>query len=249
MWLGHPLHPVITDVPIGGWTIAQVLDIASAAKGGDKNLDKAADIALGLGMLAAPAVIITGFADWSESEGKQRRVGLVHAFFNFVGNNFTLISVIMRLTGTKKRGLARALSATGYLSSSLAAYIAGELVYKLGMGVSRNAWVEGPEGFTDVADAHDLDDGKMHRFEVDGSPVVLVKHGDGIHAFGATCSHFGCDLSEGKLDDAEHTVTCACHGSQFSIEDGSVKHGPATDPVPAYETKEMIGRIYARQAD
>jgi nitrite reductase/ring-hydroxylating ferredoxin subunit/uncharacterized membrane protein len=248
VWLGHPLHPVLTDVPIGAWTVAQVLDLASAAKGGDKNLDNAADWSLGLGMLAAGGVIVTGLADWSESEGKQRRIGLVHGLLNAFGNVFTISSILLRLSGKKEnRGLARSLSAVGYLTSATAAYVAGELVYNLGMGISRNAWVEGPEGFTDVGDAKELDDGKMHKYDVEGNPVVLVKHDDGVHAFGGTCSHFGCGLWEGKLE--EHTVTCACHGSQFDITDGSLVHGPATDPVPAYEVKEMIGRIYVRLAD
>jgi nitrite reductase/ring-hydroxylating ferredoxin subunit/uncharacterized membrane protein len=248
VWLGHPLHPVLTDVPIGAWTVAQVLDLVSAAKGGDEKFDSAADISLGLGLLAVPAIVVTGLADWSESEGKQRRIGLVHALFNVVGNVFTISSLALRLGSKReKRGLARSLSAVGYLTSATAAYIAGELVYNLGMGVSRNSWVEGPEGFTEVGDAHDLDDGKMHKYDLDSNPVVLVKHDDGVHAFGGTCSHFGCGLWEGKLE--EHIVTCSCHGSQFDITDGSLVHGPATDPVPAYEVKEMIGRLYVRMAD
>ena len=248
VWLGHPLHPVLTDVPIGAWTVAQALDLMSAAKGGDEKLDSAADMSLGIGMLAAGGAIATGLADWSECSGIRRRIGLVHGLFNVVGNAFTLSSLILRLRGKKEsRGLARSLSAVGYLSSGLAAYIAGELVYNLGMGVSRNAAVEGPDTFTDVADAHDLDDGKMHKYDLEGNPVVLVKHGDGLHAFGGICSHLGCDLWEGKLKG--HTVTCQCHDSQFDITDGKVIHGPATDPLPSYEIKEMIGRVYVRLAE
>ncbi len=248
VWLGHPLHPVITDIPIGAWTITQALDLASAAKGGDKDLDSAADITLGIGLLAAGGAIITGLTDWSDSHGKQRRTGMVHALVNVVGTSFTLSSFFLRLSGNKSsRGMARTLSAFGYLTSAFSAYIAGDLVYRLGMGVSRNAWVESPEKFTDVGDVHDLDDGKMHKYDVEGNPVVLVKHDDGIHAFGGTCSHFGCPLWEGKLEG--HILTCQCHGSQFNIKDGGLVHGPATDPVPAYETKEMIGRVYVRLAD
>src|SRR5205814_1467741 len=94
VWLGHPLHPVITDVPIGAWTIAQVLDLASAAKGGDKNLDSAADISLGLGLLAAGGAIVTGLADWSQSEGKQRRMGVAHALINVVGSSLNVSSLL-----------------------------------------------------------------------------------------------------------------------------------------------------------
>lgn len=245
VWLGHPLHPVITDVPIGAWTITQVLDLASAATGEDENLNSAADICLGLGLLAALGAAATGVADWSESDGKQRRIGLAHGLLNVAATTLDLASLAMRLGDKKKgRGMARTLSTLGYLTSATAAYVAGELVYNLGMGVSRNSWTRGPEGFTDLADVHDLDDGQMHKYDLEGSPVVLVKHDDGIHAFGGTCSHFGCGLWEGKLED--HIVTCQCHGSQYDITDGSLVHGPATDPLPSYQTKEMIGRVYVK---
>ena len=248
VWLGHPLHPVITDVPIGAWTVAQTLDLASAAKGGDKTLDAASDISLGLGLLAAGGAIVTGLADWSESDGQQRRMGMAHALLNAVGTTFNVTSFFLQIGGNKgNRGLARSLSAAGYLTSSLAAFVAGELVYNLGQGISRNAWVRGTDKLTDVGDAHDLDDGKMHKYDLKGSPVVLIRHDDGIHAFGGTCSHAGCSLWKGKLEG--HTVTCQCHGSQFDITNGQLIHGPATDPVPAYEAKEMIGRLYVRLAD
>ena len=244
VWLGHPLHPVITDVPIGAWTASQLFDLLSASKGDDKVLDAAADLTLGTGIVAAVGAAVTGITDWSESDDPQRRVGTAHALLNVVGLSLSLASLALRMNGGS-RGIARSLSACGYVTSSLAAYVAGELVYGLGMGVSRDAWVGGPSKFTDAAAVGDLPDGKMVKVDIGKNPVVLVQHDDGIHAFGGRCSHFGCPLwQEGKLEG--HNLTCECHGSAFDITDGSVIHGPATLPIPSYEVRKVKDRVEVR---
>jgi nitrite reductase/ring-hydroxylating ferredoxin subunit/uncharacterized membrane protein len=246
VWLGHPLHPVITDVPIGAWTMTELLDLLSAARGGDQGLDRASDISLGAGVMAALAAAAAGIADWSDVGGAHRRMGLIHGLINVAGLSMNVASLALRMGGNgKSRALARGLSAAGYLTSAGAAYIGGELIYNLGMAINRNAWNEGPEKYTDVVAADELEDGKMQHYEVDGKDVVIVKHEDGIHAFGGICSHYGCGLWEGKLE--EHTVTCQCHGSQYDIRDGSLIHGPATAPVPSYQTRRYGGKVQIRE--
>jgi nitrite reductase/ring-hydroxylating ferredoxin subunit/uncharacterized membrane protein len=245
VWLGHPLHPVITDVPIGAWTMTELLDLLSAAGGGDPALDRAADLTLGAGIVAAVGAAVTGLTDWSDVGGSHRRLGLLHGLLNVAGVGMNITSLGLRLGGNpRSRGLARGLSAGGYITTALAAYVAGELVFNLGMAVNRNAWASGPDRFTDVASVDELPEGQMVRFEVEGQPVVLIRHADGIHAFSGTCSHYGCGLWEGRLDD--HVVTCPCHGSQFDVRDGRVVHGPATAPVPAFETRTRNGRVQVR---
>src|SRR5947207_6791053 len=76
-WLGHPLHPVLTDVPIGAWTSALFLDAFG--------LRRAADAAVGLGILGAIPTAVAGLADWSDTAGKSRKVGLMHAVVNTIG--------------------------------------------------------------------------------------------------------------------------------------------------------------------
>src|SRR5947209_17369997 len=66
VWLGHPLHPMLTDVPVGAWTITELLDLLSASRGGDQGLDTAADISLVAGILAALGAAVTGITDWSD---------------------------------------------------------------------------------------------------------------------------------------------------------------------------------------
>lgn len=243
VWLGHPLHPVLTDVPIGAWTLTQFLDLVSAARGDDKALDSAADIALGAGIVAAVGAAVTGVADWSDVGGSQRRMGMAHAILNVAGLGLNVGSMALRMGG-RKRGMARTLSAGGYLVSALAAFVAGELIYKLGQAVNRNAWVESPEKFTNAAPVADLKQGEMLKVEVEGRPVVILQDEDGIHAFEGTCPHFGGPLWEGDLDG--HTVTCPWHASQFDITDGSLIHGPATSPIPCYEVRKKGGNLQVR---
>ncbi|HEX8218669.1 MAG TPA: non-heme iron oxygenase ferredoxin subunit [Chloroflexia bacterium] len=244
VWLGHPLHPVITDVPVGGWTITQLLDVISMLRGGDSGLDAAADIALGAGIVAAVGAAVTGIADWSDVGGSHRRMGMAHALLNVGGLTLNVASLALRVGGGKNRGVARSLSAGGYVLNAAAAYVAGELVYNLGQAVNRDAWVDGPDKFTDVASLEDLRDGEMVKVDVDGRPIVLLQHDDGIHAFEGTCPHYGCGLWEGILED--HTVTCQCHGSQFDVRDGTLLHGPATAPVPSYDVRRRMGRVQIR---
>src|SRR5947209_5003307 len=113
VWLGHPLHAAITDVPIGVWTLAELLDVVSASMGDDPGLDAASDIALGTGSVAAVGAAITGITDWSDVGGAQRRMGLAHALLNVVGLTFSIGSLALRMGGNKSsRGKARVLSAT-----------------------------------------------------------------------------------------------------------------------------------------
>lgn len=243
VWLGHPLHPMLTDVPIGAWTMTELLDVISASLGDDEGLDRAADITLAAGLLTAVPTILSGLTDWSDTSGEQRRLGAAHALVNAGGITLQLGSLALR-GNRRTRGLARFLSASGYMINAAAAYIAGELIFKLGQAVNREAWVSGPKKFTDVAAEADLQPGKMARFDVKNQPIVLLKHDDGIHAFHGTCTHAGCGLWSGELDG--HVVTCPCHGSQFDVIDGSVLHGPATAPVATYEVQQTEGRIQVR---
>src|SRR5688572_16310883 len=79
VWLGHPLHPVFTDVPIGAWTTALALD---AAADGDPAMGRAATFAMGVGLAGAAGAAVTGLTDWSETDGQARRTGLVHGLLN-----------------------------------------------------------------------------------------------------------------------------------------------------------------------
>jgi 3-phenylpropionate/trans-cinnamate dioxygenase ferredoxin subunit len=79
-----------------------------------------------------------------------------------------------------------------------------------------------------------LADGAAQRFDLDGTPVCVVRLGDQVHAIGDVCTHQDISLSEGDVDAAECTVECWKHGSAFSLETGEPLTLPATKPVPVY---------------
>src|SRR5207245_2667908 len=78
-WLGHPLHPFLTDFVIGSWTSALLLDVV-----GGEDAQGGADRLVGAGIVAALPTAISGASDWADCIGKERRVGLVHATANYL---------------------------------------------------------------------------------------------------------------------------------------------------------------------
>jgi nitrite reductase/ring-hydroxylating ferredoxin subunit len=90
----------------------------------------------------------------------------------------------------------------------------------------------------------DLAEGTMRRVDVDGSRILLAKRDGQVYAIAEVCSHLGGPLAEGKFEDC--TVQCPWHGSRFSIEDGSVVHGPAVHKEPSLEVRVANGQIEVR---
>src|SRR5581483_30131 len=93
-WLGHPLHPVLTDVPVGAWTAALVLDCADAC--GRKDCRSGADLAIQVGLAGAGCAALAGLTDWHVTDGPARRVGIVHGLLNLVGAGLYTASLIAR---------------------------------------------------------------------------------------------------------------------------------------------------------
>jgi 3-phenylpropionate/trans-cinnamate dioxygenase ferredoxin subunit len=92
-----------------------------------------------------------------------------------------------------------------------------------------------------VADAGDVSDGEVNSYSVDDRQVAVANVEASLHAFDDTCTHQGCSLAEGDLDDK--VIECPCHGSQFDIVTGEVLEGPATDPVDVFEVREEAGEL------
>jgi nitrite reductase/ring-hydroxylating ferredoxin subunit len=151
-------------------------------------------------------------------------------------------SWLMRHQGHRMPGLA--LSTIGAGSAVAAAWLGGDLAYNLGIGVNHAAFEKPPSDWIDVAALRGLPDGKPRRIDVDGTPVLLLRQGDRIRAIGATCPHLAGPLDEGTIEG--DTVTCPWHGSVFSLVDGALMHGPAMQPVAAYEVQVKDGRIEIR---
>ena len=208
VWQGHSLHVVLTDVPIGAFTMGLLVDALAVRDHDDGDVNMVADTLVATGVLATLPTAAAGLADWSEIGGQPRRVGMAHALLNTVGLVLNVLSLLVRWN-RGNRNVARGLSLLAYGVMTGGAYLGGHLVYRLGTAVSRDAFVEGPEKYTPVADADDLEEGVMQKVLVEGHPVVLLKEGRKVRCFDGVCPHFGGPLWEGELDGADRHLPLA----------------------------------------
>jgi len=238
-WTGHPLHPVLTDLPIGFWTSSFMLDLV----GGERSAAASRRL-IGLGILSAVPTAASGLSDWSDTLGEERRIGTVHAVANVVALWFYSWSWLAR---RRSRGAGVVLGFLGAAAASAGGYLGGHLVYRQGVGPDRNAWKHGGEDWVQVADDLALADGKPMVVAVGGDDVLLAKTPAGvIAAISNVCGHAGGPLDEGDFD-AQGCVTCPWHGSVFRVADGHVVHGPATGHQPRYEVRSEGGRLLVRR--
>lgn len=236
-WLGHPLHPPLTDVPIGTWAAAGLLDLL-----GGRGSAKAARRLVALGILAAVPTAAAGLSDWSDTHGGTQRVGAVHAAGNVAALTLQMQSYRARRKGHRIRGAALSGVALGLVAGS--GYLGGHMSFNLGVGVNRNAF---EPAVTDWSDAGpEPTDGAPVRVVVGDVPVLLVRDGSELAALSATCCHAGGPLDEGELVDG--CIQCPWHGSTFRLRDGEVVRGPATSAQPRWETRVVAGRVEVRQA-
>lgn len=238
-WLGHPLHPVLTDAAVGAWFTGAVLDLMGEEGG--------ADAALNLGIVCALPTAASGMADWSDQSDQPRRMGLVHAMFN--GAALTLFVGSSLARRSRNRGLGVALSTAGLTLATAGAYLGGELAYTLGTQINRNAWDPTFDGWRVAAKAEDLVDGQptAAELDVDGRKMslVLLKRGGRVYAINGTCSHLGGPLAEGKVVD-EFCIECPWHASRFDVRDGSVQQGPAAYAQQSLEVRLQAGNVEVR---
>jgi nitrite reductase/ring-hydroxylating ferredoxin subunit/uncharacterized membrane protein len=227
-WLGHPLHPVLTDVTIGTLASALLLDWL----GGKESRP------------AAAPVVASGASDWGDTEvanDSVRRIGVVHASSNLVASTLFLASWAARRRGEDGRLLALA----GGAALSAGGYLGGHLSFAEGVGVDHTVFEEAPEGWTDVLADGELADEAPRCVEADGTAVMVVRHGGELYALSDHCSHRGGPLHEGAVQDG--TITCPLHESVFELRDGALIHGPAAFPQPAWDVRARAGRVEVRR--
>ena len=239
-WTGHPLHPVMTDLPIGFWTSSFMLDLV----GGTRSA-AASQRLVGMGILSAVPTAAAGLSDWSDTIGEERRIGTVHAVANVAALTLYTWSWLARRAG--RRGAGVTLGLLGATAATAGGYLGGHLVYRQGVGADRNAWKHGGDDWVDVADDLALMDGQPLVVTVDDDDVLLTKTPAGVvAAISNVCGHAGGPLNEGQFD-GEGCVTCPWHGSVFRVADGHVVHGPATGHQPRYEVRSEGGRLSVRR--
>ena len=240
-WLGHPLHPLLTDLPIGCWTNAMLLDVVGGERG-----RPAADLLGGAGVLLALPTAAAGRADWSELDRPAARTGVVHAAANVIGLALYSASWVARRRGRRGQGVA--LSFLGATAATVGGFLGGHLSYRRGAGVSRNAFEDPPKDWAVVLDEAELAERAPARVDVDGVAVLLYRDGERIFAVSAVCSHVGGPLEEGEIGDGDQpAVTCPWHGSTFRLANGVPVRGPAQSPVPTFDARVSMGKVQVRR--
>lgn len=240
VWLGHPAHPMLVQVPVGAWLSAGILDLVPGAERG-------ADGLVGVGLSTAGVAAWAGWADWSKLHPEQQRVGVVHAATNGTAIALYAASLLARRAG--RRGLGKLLGFAGLAVVNVGGYLGGHLSYRQAAGANHAEAVPHfvEPGWHDVAALDDLPDGELTARQLDGGVrVCLLRQGSDVLAIADTCSHLSAPLHEGKQvasSDGDTCVECPWHGSTFRMDDGSVVHGPATSPQPAFRTRVTDGRV------
>ncbi|HEX4019130.1 MAG TPA: Rieske 2Fe-2S domain-containing protein [Frankiaceae bacterium] len=236
-WLGHPLHPLLVSLPIGAWSWATVLDLATVKNSAARRL-------IGLGVLAAIPTAAAGGSDWVDTSGAERRVGLVHAIGAWVSIGLYASSWRARRPGGDGGKLlamagAATLGATGYLG--------GHLTYVYGVGVDTTAFQAGPQEWTEIGLGADVIEGSLSQFHVGEVALVVTRRDGRLYALADRCSHRGGPLSGGNIEG--ECVVCPWHASAFSVGDGSVRRGPASIPQPSYEVREHGESLQVRRTE
>jgi nitrite reductase/ring-hydroxylating ferredoxin subunit/uncharacterized membrane protein len=240
-WLGHPLHPVLTDVTIGGWLFGTMFDVLSILPF-TGHIRRTADTLVRLGTVSAIPTAIAGLTDYSGIKQGAAKNGAVHGVLNVVAFLAYLRSLRLRSGGNRAGGILFSLVGLGV--ATLAAYLGGDMVYRLRIGVNHAEKPKEPQTWTAVMAEDDLDEEAPVRIEVEETLVLLYRKGERIYAIGAVCSHAGGPLEEGKFDG--YCVQCPWHDSVFDLRDGSPVHGPTTYAQPHYQARIEDGMIEIR---
>ncbi|HEY4190580.1 MAG TPA: Rieske (2Fe-2S) protein [Candidatus Limnocylindrales bacterium] len=238
-WLGHPLHPAATDIPIGTLLLTVILDVLGQ--------NAAADIALVATILFMLGAAVTGAADYADTDGAARVRATTHSTLMVVALVVLLISLALRAGSPTDRTLPIALGIVGFLIVLAGAYVGGDVVYVLGNMVSRHAfrgagtkWVKLDVG--DVADLQALPEATPTKAKAGINDLVLVRMGDTVHALHAVCAHAGGPLAQGTVVDG--CIECPWHASRFRLTDGHARQGPTVYDQPVYEVRGADGGGY-----
>ncbi|MDO3704004.1 Rieske 2Fe-2S domain-containing protein [Micromonospora sp. C28SCA-DRY-2] len=241
VWLGHPLHPAMVQVPVGAWISAAVLDVLPGQQ-------RAATTLTTLGTVSALPAAVAGLNDWAALAPDQRRVGLVHAASNTVALAFYAGSVSARLRG--RHGLGRALGMMGLSAASMGAYIGGHLAYKQGAQVNQSIseMHRMSGGWHPLGDMAALPQRQLITREIDDVSVILYRHDDDVTVMLERCPHQSGPLGQGEVQvvDGHECVVCPWHGSTFRLNGGEVVHGPSGNDQQILQTRIREGVLEAR---
>jgi nitrite reductase/ring-hydroxylating ferredoxin subunit len=244
-WLGHPLHPVLAQVPVGTWLSAGLLDLIPP-------LRPAATTLIGAGVAAAVPTALAGAADWSDAGTGVRRLGAVHAAANSAALGLYVGSLVARGKGRGALGRGLAYAGLGLAGSSAA--IGGHMAYSQSAGVSHSATAARAlsSDWIDLGPLDDLPEGRPALRTGKGSsvavPLAVVRRGTRVDVFVGACSHLSGPLDQGAVESVRGAdcLVCPLHGSAFDLDSGEPRRGPAAIAQEKLEVRMSAGRVMTR---
>ena len=230
--IGHPLHPLLATGTLGCFVGVGVLDATDSDP-------RDARVLLTAGIAGAIPTAAAGVADWSMLHREQQRVGLAHAAANLAALGLYTGSLLLRLSGRERAG--RMLAYAGLAAVGLGGYLGGHMSYRQAAGANHAESVTHlvPLGWHDLCRLPDLPEGRPVTRRLGYIDLFVLRHSGGVSVLADRCAHLAGPLHQGNIviEGGERCVSCPWHGSTFRLSNGSVVHGPATAPQPAFETR------------
>lgn len=243
--LGHPLHPALSDLPLGAWTVGVIADWLFVATGRVPAV--AGDLALVVGVVGAILAALSGLTDHHDTTGYEQRVATAHGLTMSAVLVVELASLAMRVWVPGLHLSAVVLSSLAWLGALQGAYVGAHMSFGMGTAVNHNAFFEGPAQYVRVGTRDDFPEGQMRTVVAEGLPVLIVRRNGLLRAIGAVCAHAGGPLDEGKIEG--EVVECPWHYSRFRVADGRVVGGPATFDQPLLVARERGGIVEVKLAN
>ena len=239
---GHPIHPMLIVYPFAFLTGAFGFNVAATLTR-RRDLADVSQRLIPAGIAAGLVAAVPGLLDYERSvppDSSAKVRATKHALLNTSALGLFTLSWLLGRSG-RRRGLPLVLQGAASAAMSAAGYMGGTLVYRNQIGVDHryaNAgkWQEDERTSGEIAALSSTGAGlgvdQMKLVRVEDERVVVARTEKGLAAFSDRCTHRGGPLSDGVLICG--TVQCPWHGSQFDVNTGKVKCGPATEDIRTY---------------
>lgn len=249
----HPLHPILVSLPIAFFIGAFVFDLLSFITGNHSFWQTGYYSAIA-GIIGAVLAAVPGAVDYfftvpPKSSAKKRATQ--HALINVVNLVLFIVIVFYRRNEDASTTVVVVAEAVGVILLSIAGWMGGTLVHRNQIGIDhryaeagkwKEEYLEADHQRIQVADAKELKLNAMKLVHINKQRIVIGRTEKGYVAFSDHCTHRGGSLADGALICG--TVQCPWHGSQFDVETGSVKAGPAKKEITTYRLEEKEGKIF-----
>ena len=250
---GHPLHPILVCFPIAFYTGTLLFDILAKTYSPEflftaYNLEIAA-------VISAVIAAIPGVIDYTRTvppNSSAKKRGGKHALLNVVVLALFVAALMYRAKNEVPNiNLLVALEGVGWILLLMAGWMGGTLVHRNQIGVDhryadagkwKEEYFDSTEGEIEIGTSNDLKVNQMKLLHFGNKRVVLARTENGFAAFDDRCTHRGGSLADGVLMCG--TVQCPWHGAQYSVNDGTVKAGPAKIPIVTYTLREDSGKLF-----